>query len=32
MCVVTNPKKNVMLGSFCPSGKQLDDLVDGLSD
>jgi len=30
VCVVTFPKKSVRLGSDCPSGSRLDELVDGL--
>lgn len=28
MCVVTNPKKAVKLGAFCPSGVNLDNEID----
>lgn len=30
-CVVRDPLKNVKLGSVCPSGEQLDELVDAVS-
>jgi len=28
LCVVTNPKINVRLGTYCPSGKLLDQEID----
>lgn len=32
MCVVANPKANLFIGAHCPSGEQLDTLVDNLGD
>jgi hypothetical protein len=28
VCVVTNPSKNVKLGSYCPSMEMLDEIID----
>lgn len=32
MAVVINPRQNLRLGAFCPSGEALDEYVDQLSD
>jgi hypothetical protein len=30
LCAVVSPKKSVIIGSVCPSGVRLDDMIDSL--
>jgi hypothetical protein len=32
LCVVIDPKRNLKLGSYCPSGEQLDEAIDAIDD